>query len=302
MKELIDLLAAVVGVRLVKTTPGYTFPKLGVADDQRATPIVTSPQELSTKRALIHAAGKRHYSTKGIDLEPRDTSSSAPSGLASNFAPLSYSKASSLRDLSSIPHDELSTQLHENVHNMFTRVQQKHGPEARKKLAYNLVGALPSKSRAAAEAFSEWKNPSYAGKHEETIANLVSYLNNPGERTSFRSSQFQFYGNTPYRPSGDFPGFHKDKRSRTWDQQKINDPDVARRDISPKRKYKYEAREKDAALKHDQHMKTAHRALQDLAQHADESWTTKHLPYRYDDDVPAHLAEHVARTSRRESR
>lgn len=249
------------GEDLGKTQPGITFPKMGLGDDQRPTPIVNTTTQLESKLGLMDAAARRAH--PGAHIDSLVPASRTAAGSASNSAPISYSRGPALRPNDSHPHDPLSTQLHEDVHQMFSRVQAKHGPSARKTLARNLVHSMPDELRQAAENFSHWKNKSYVGNQEETISNLVSYLNNPHERYLFRTQALGFHGYPAERRNAE--GYLE------------SHPDKSRRLLGPDVKYhpKTQGPQHALALEHDQRMKRAMAHLRSVAAQADDSWARR---------------------------
>jgi hypothetical protein len=88
----------------------------------------------------------------------------------------------------------LSTVQHENLHNMFQRVQTKYGIQGRRTLIENLLSAVPSGLTADWRKFSQrrtgsniddWKNSG----PEEQVTHLLNYLNNPRERDLYHADQ-----------------------------------------------------------------------------------------------------------------
>ncbi len=272
MESLRRALALLESLSKVQRTP--TFPGLGVPDDRRSTTIVTNPQQVRLRNRLMDHESKRIFGPDSI----RPTTDSDRSGLASNVAPISYSKSNALRAqtddwlraTSRHPYDELSTSLHEDMHQIFTRVRQRYGSTGARKLAYNLVMSMPRESREAAQAFAKWKNPKYEGNHEETLTNLLSYLNNPSERNMFRTKIFGFYGQKPWvqgerrRRLGAAPMYDTDG---AWH------PDQTRQYMPPGKVHSADQESKDLALAHDQAMKRGLRHLQTIAPRVNQEWT-----------------------------
>jgi len=120
-------LALLESLSKVQRTP--TFPGLGVPDDRRSTTIVTNPQQVRLRNRLMDHESKRIFGPDSI----RPTTDSDRSGLASNVAPISYSKSNALRAqtddwlraTSRHPYDELSTSLHEDMHQIFADQESK---------------------------------------------------------------------------------------------------------------------------------------------------------------------------------
>jgi hypothetical protein len=207
----------------------------------------------------------------------RPTTDNDRSGLASNVAPISYSKSNTLRAQTDDwmraadrhPYDELSTSLHEDMHQIFTRVRQRYGTIGARKLAHNLVMSMPKESREAAQAFAKWKNPNYEGNHEETLKNLLSYLNNPSERNMFRTRTFGFYAPRPW--------VQGEKRQRLgaepmYETDGAWHPDQTRQFMQPGKVHRSQE-SKDLALAHDQAMKRGLRHLQTVAPKVSQEWT-----------------------------
>jgi hypothetical protein len=174
---------------LNKVQPGINkFPKLGL-ENRRETPIV-APKEAKTKNLLMANALKVKYpqtssATKQAIKEKvmGDTSKYAgrtgPAGVPIN---VSYAVKGS-------GNKEIATKLHEDQHLLFNRVANKYGPKASINLAHNLYNSIPEQHRNSVQ---QYVSAIYGGKappaqkfHEEHIAHLVSYLNNPGNRKVF---------------------------------------------------------------------------------------------------------------------
>lgn len=90
-----------------------------------------------------------------------------------------------------------ATLHHENMHQIFSRVQGKHGPQARGLLAVNLMNSLPASVYNKAAPFFTFKNghlPFNSLRAEEDIAAMHNYLNDPAAREVFHRKS----GHTDY--------------------------------------------------------------------------------------------------------
>jgi len=196
---------------LEKTQGMPTFPKLGLGDNRRETPIISTQGELKTKTASMNAHAARVEPT-AARMTPEQAGKSA-AGYTSTVpgSRVSYSLDNSLREAHGMsgphvsqfsnmihqhPNAPLATQEHENFHMMMNRVQEKYGPEARKTLARGLYHSIPDVDRKAVDTFTGARSPmhpSHPYLHEEKLAVLHNYLNNPGERQAFHT----YFKNTP---------------------------------------------------------------------------------------------------------
>ncbi len=182
-------------LEMAKVQPTPTFPKLGLPDDRRETPIITDKQQLYNKKALIanaqtHAANKPHKLPVLNDIAQRTKSvgmASGTPGVNASFALGSQLRAKTPRAQAN--NAPVATQQHENLHLMFNRVAAKHGEKGRINLATNIYMAIPKDARASLHHYISAK---YGNKtidpmrfHEEHLAGLLNYLNNPGERDAY---------------------------------------------------------------------------------------------------------------------
>lgn len=235
---------------LEKARPGFRFPKLGLPDDRRETPIIDSPRQLDIKsRALANeylrgdlydpknASTPPISSVKNKVMNPKNPGQnrkiweyflankdgirdhirkvySAPSktsaGSTSTLgSPLGYALNNKMRAqmVDEIdPHKTLryrrkvdasnnadfSTKLHEDMHLMLNRVQQKYGMQGRANVVDNLLQDLQTHQPEAYKALSAYiqkrvRNNSHAFK-EEHLTTLLNYLNNPGERDAYHTA------------------------------------------------------------------------------------------------------------------
>lgn len=183
-----------------KTMPGPKFPKLGLPDDRKETPIVNESQ-LNTKAKLMasrHAnlnglkGPGRQYFVEDQHAENKTFAGASDASPGSDRNVLSWSKANELRNPmhagSNTGNADMSTQLHENLHNMFNRVQGKFGQAARFSLAKKMATSIPIQNRQHLQKFFDTKtrfpktDPMY---HEEMLASMLNYLNNPKERSMY---------------------------------------------------------------------------------------------------------------------
>ena len=250
---------------LTKAQPTLTFPNLGLADDRRETPIVDSQSQVDLRNKLSDKAALTHYGAKtAVELSARHNLRLAPhhdlKGMASGHGRASYAATPELLDQQGLrlregthPNSAQGTKLHEDLHQMFTRVSERYGAGGRKRLAADLVASLPEDERTAAQDFSVWKGYK-ADNHEETLANLISYHNQPGERRDYRIKRFQYFGpgNQPARAAEHNP------EAPEWDLPRRRALTAGYTHPKPPR---HEREEGLAALAHDQAMKRALRRL-----------------------------------------
>jgi 8-oxo-dGTP pyrophosphatase MutT (NUDIX family) len=200
------------GEWLAKMHPGFTFPKLGLPDNRRETPIVDDPRQMEIyRRAQTNEAMtriKEHDELRGEAREKKRTElRSMPDdtvGEASTLGGMiSHSKGDLLRldaisggGLNRIRYGHnnapLATQLHEDLHLMFSRVQNKYGPESRRNLARNIVERMKLAEPETYKALNMFMGsrgyiPTHPYYQEEHLTGLLSYLNNPGERMAFHA-------------------------------------------------------------------------------------------------------------------
>jgi 8-oxo-dGTP pyrophosphatase MutT (NUDIX family)/GNAT superfamily N-acetyltransferase len=200
---------------LSKSHPTPTFPKLGLGDNKRETPVVNTEAERKTKQMamanLMRRAG-RGQEASGItnDLSNANGASWTGPGAGTGEANPSYSEGASMRRphnpkdintwMGSNPGAPEATKLHEDLHQMFNRVQAKYGRMGRLIFAHNLYHSIPSQQREALRAYAIERDPStqvnitaegIKSRHpvpfEERMSVLLNYLNNPGERDAFHA-------------------------------------------------------------------------------------------------------------------
>lgn len=204
------------GSELVKMQTGPTFPLLGLGDDRRETPIVSTPRELSNKANLLHAANLQDIVTaqkkKGVTYTPqeiqeartnlaaKDATGGTTVGLtysgprAGKKVTVSYAAAVPLRapNEQTGPKSDLATKAHEDFHQMMNRVQAKYGVVARKKLGKWLVESMnvPSKTGKMVNFPKMYVSTGLdlegaAFPDEEVVGHLINYLNDPAARAFF---------------------------------------------------------------------------------------------------------------------
>lgn len=188
---------------LNKVQPTPKFPKLGLANDKRDTPYVTTQPELETKHKLSIFTNVNHpknkdlprksaikqmkaYADKAIQSGnfPRGQRSNAETGIS-----MGYARAGDVGP--DVPYGDttLGTKLHEDLHGMFGQVHTKYGKEARTNLANNLYHAIPPQYRSSVDAFQDYYNP--PGTHrpemesEEKLARLINYMNSGADRDKY---------------------------------------------------------------------------------------------------------------------
>ncbi len=157
---------------LNKVMPTPKFPKLGMPEDRRETPMV-GPGGAKVKTKLIN------YATGGnVQDRPRHGLTLVGGNTHSSFA------------------TRLPSKLHEDTHQMFNRVQEKYGHDGRKMLMMNLWFHVPDESR---QAMKQYVGHQYNGKqpppliwHEEHLAHLIGYLNTPEARKKFHQKNLHF--------------------------------------------------------------------------------------------------------------
>ena len=200
--------------------PTFKFPKLGMPDDRRETPIINTQSELETKARAIantqtaklgtpkdeYEQWKKNRVRQDVIRESKAANGFAVVGAKGNT--ISYSKSNQLREsgLTQMPEwyrtlilsqqAPVATKLHEDLHLMFDRVHKKYGAQARVNLAVNMLEDLASKNKPAWEAAQKYLDARTANtlkdnpiEPEELIAHSLNYLNNPGEREAYHRGQ-----------------------------------------------------------------------------------------------------------------
>ncbi len=179
-----------------------SFPKLGVHGVRSPTPIVETPGQLETKikggfSSIGHVAPETRE--QGLN-EARDNDLQRPAlgtryhgapGVHAGYA-MSSALAQQIRPYLAHrvgPKTDLATQHHEDFHDVMMQVGEKHGPEARRTLAENLVHtgiSATSNSGVMRWFMNDYVSRAYDPQshhfHEEVVAKLHDYLNDPKER------------------------------------------------------------------------------------------------------------------------
>lgn len=294
MDHLLALARLVIALR--KVQPTLTFPKLTgsgsrkrpgeFADDRRETPIVEQYPQVKLRYMLGDAATMRVLGAEneedlhamGLRLRPRPGKpggGKAATGMVNHDSTASYAMSSKLRDNfgdrgrpHAHPNEVVATKLHEDLHQMFGRVQRGLSSNHRQQLARNLINSLPEEERKAVQDFSSWKGYS-PDDHEEVLANLISYHNQPGERRAYRQTRFKHMGpgETGWlaaAPEIDQPRERARPAGSPWSPE--HTPGY---DPRPSREHSANM----AALAHDQRMKRALHRLRRTARDVDLSWT-----------------------------
>jgi 8-oxo-dGTP pyrophosphatase MutT (NUDIX family) len=189
---------------LKKVQPPITFPKLGVGDDRRETPIVDSRPALRSKIFALHAAvppGQRQMTpADATEVEERRPGNGFASTIPGRTT--GYSLSTSMRAATAAPHEvshplwqqhhldqnaDVSTVQHENFHQIMNRVRDQHGYQARVHLARNLWFSIQDADRALVDDFASRRSRMHVldpSHYEEKLAVLSNWLNNPGERAA----------------------------------------------------------------------------------------------------------------------
>jgi hypothetical protein len=198
-----------------------TFPKMGLGDNKRETPIIHTTKELETKAALYgqkraNVTGQADEGVKERAMLRRNPGygmTYTGPGAGTGETNIAYSTSPELREklsgkkydpqnintwISSNPNAGQATKLHEDLHQMFNRVQAKHGLMGRKIFAHNLYYSMPSEVRSHVYDFTTARDPStkvwaqngaiqsdHNYPFEERMALMLNYLNNPGERGAY---------------------------------------------------------------------------------------------------------------------
>jgi hypothetical protein len=186
---------------LAKVLPGFRFPRLGVPDDRRETPILEGRPQVKLKDAQMAHAAIRQFPEAAEDIKWQHQTSSAAdklNGASQVYGPTtnSYAKANGIRGGTTGSKSDLATKLHEDFHNTFKRVQATHGYEGRKSLARNLMANLKLADPEAHDAVRTFHDGMFgvqAGDPlatEEHFTHMLNYLNDPAVRDKFHGYQF----------------------------------------------------------------------------------------------------------------
>jgi hypothetical protein len=195
--------------------PTPTFPKMGLGDDRRETPYVTTKEQLYNKvnlaaasnaldprnqdvpksymlpRLKDHASKKYRSQVQGMSGTRGETTSGATP------VQTGYARAGDVAPggWQSSPDEQTGTKLHEDLHLHFNRVERKFGTPGRQTLARNLYNAIPVQFRGALDEYQrQVGSESYGNspiEHEEKLARLLNYMNSRGDRAKFHDSPNQ---------------------------------------------------------------------------------------------------------------
>lgn len=185
-----------------QTTPD--FPRLGIKGDRRETPYVTQAKGVETKQKLMaaisvrtdpdyqdkppghRAAVAQRYHQQGQNDEA-ETGASRGGVTGAVGHSVGYVRAGpQMLQQEGGFKTSFATKRHEDFHQMMKQVELKHGLDARKHLASNLLRAIPIQYRSALEQYQQHMTGDIYKEHmfkdEETLARLFNWLNNPNER------------------------------------------------------------------------------------------------------------------------
>jgi 8-oxo-dGTP pyrophosphatase MutT (NUDIX family) len=204
-----------------RTTP--TFPKMGLGDNPRETPVIHTPREFNIKnRAVVNAVRTNGRADQAEQIASENASDLGATytgpGAGTGRTNIAYSKDAALRGVkhdpknintwvSSNPRSGQSTKPHEDLHQMLNRVNAKYGPVGRLTFAHNLYHSIPKHQREYVDTFMRDRAPTTRVTHasngqlehehpypfEERMALMLNYLNNPGERAAYHTCK----GHTP---------------------------------------------------------------------------------------------------------
>lgn len=210
---------------LIKNHGPFKFPKLGVPDDRRSTAVVNTPAQLETHLRTQFAPDVNRKDPWGDggnaswDYEAalkdkiKGGGADRANGMAdSDSSDRSWAKGGALRDPESFNpewggkptvSDKIAmnkevqgTVMHENLHNMFSRVSQKdpqgrHGDRGQRYLAFNLMRSIPKEYQDAVKSVRDWHwsgNSEIPNQDEEGFGSLINYLNEPDYRKQYHES------------------------------------------------------------------------------------------------------------------
>jgi ADP-ribose pyrophosphatase YjhB (NUDIX family) len=184
---------------LAKNQPPPVFPGFGVPDDRRETMPVNTQQALTMKlRQFANNAHKQEGNIGPVNAQAFNEFVQSKKKVAgsSSIGPTinSYALGTSLRPKAT-PKVVAGTMQHEDTHNIFNRIQQKHGETTRKLLSTGLLAGLravyPQFHHAVQDFIKVRNGENYNPdlRDEEVIAHTVNYLNNPQERIRYHSAK-----------------------------------------------------------------------------------------------------------------
>lgn len=175
-----------------KAMPPFKFPGLGFPDDRRETPIHSKESQVGLSNKLIASANTKAF---GGDKEKlyQMLDNNAVRGLTSSNADrtIGYAKTNDPRSKSpSIRHENsaIATKMHEDLHQMFNRIEKMFGHSARVTAINHMLESLSPTEKAALDVTVKTHFGDHYGRmdpsirQEEKVAFLVEYLNNPGTR------------------------------------------------------------------------------------------------------------------------
>lgn len=220
---------------LNKVQPTPTFPKLGLGDNRRETPILSDASAIKNKNLLMGNALALKYSGAS-NKEDIKAAASKASGIIGRTGPSGVPTAISYAKDQKNANKAVATQLHEDHHMLLNRVQNKYGGKASINLTHNLFNSIPEQHRKSVQEYVSslygTKKIPAAKYHEEHLAHLLSYLNSPKHRELYHRAT---------------PGH--------WDHERNVMSDKGR--------------------EFQTNMKQAYRALQGAAKKASPQWTKK---------------------------
>lgn len=183
-----------------KSHPTPTFPKLGMPDDRRETPIISTQRQREIGNRSIASSGVGHMppaqrelarprqleEIQGIPIEgltghidPRSGGQSAPSYALNNNL---IERDSTVRYHENYPQ---STKLHEDFHQMMNRIENKYGEHHRNMLSRRMVMSLPEELRNSVKHLADVVTGAPSNDHEEMIAHTISYVNSGTSRAIY---------------------------------------------------------------------------------------------------------------------
>jgi hypothetical protein len=174
-----------------------TFPSLGAGDDRRETDYVQPGRQKDIKNAaIVNSAVRNSPNRERVNASPgrkwllhdarvNIASKTKDGGAATTFPDAQHSLVNA-----DDPIAGPGVVAHENLHMLFGRIEQMHGPQARANLARNLMWSIPERDRMAVEDVANYYQPNAEKKDEERLAHMISYLNTPSERALFHAAKY----------------------------------------------------------------------------------------------------------------
>lgn len=157
----------------VQTPP--TFPKLGLADNRRETPLVTqgslafdNKQRLIAQHAGLKRLGPKYKDVYGL--------TSTQEGTACSYA---------VTDPNGPGKSDIATKQHEDFHLLMNRVEEKYGQGARKKLATHLYRSIHPLGQELLVRWHKEVMVKAKRSHEELLAGLLDWHNDPAQRRNY---------------------------------------------------------------------------------------------------------------------